>query len=112
MNSGLVTFNHSPEIFFFLEKPFGVLKGEIEEKERRAKEERRAKDVVMEILLDVVMEKNSFEEKTSLSTQVGAPGPAAWASPPPTGGGTCSGPTPGMDSTITTETNQVIGLFT
>ena len=42
----------------------------------------------------------------------GAPGPTAWASPPPTGGGTCSGPTPGMDSTITTETNQVIGLFT
>jgi hypothetical protein len=66
----------------------------------------------LEILLDVVMEKNSLEEKTSLSTQVGAPGPTAWASPPPTGGGTCSGPTPGMDSTITTETNQVIGLFT
>jgi hypothetical protein len=95
-----------------LEKPFGVLKGEIEEKERRVKEERRAKDVVMEILLDVVMEKNSFEEKTSLSTQVGALGPAAWASPRLTGGGTCSGPTAGMDSTITTETNQVIGLFT
>ncbi len=57
------------------------------------------------------MEKNSLEEKTSLSTQVGAPGPAAWASPPPTGGGTCSGPTPGMDSTITTEPNQVMGLF-
>ncbi len=36
------------------------------------------------------MEENSLEEKTSLSTQVGAPGPAAWASPPPTGGGTCS----------------------
>ncbi len=88
-----------------MEKPFGVLKGEIEEKERRAK------DVVMEILLDVVMEKNSSGEKTSLSTQVGAPGPAAWASPA-TGGGTCSGPTPGMDSTITTQTNQVIGLFT
>jgi hypothetical protein len=50
-----------------LEKPFAVLKGEIEEKERRAK------DVVLEILLDVVMEKNSLEEKTSLSTQVGAP---------------------------------------
>jgi hypothetical protein len=52
----------------------GVLKGEIEEKERRVKEERRAKDVVMEILLDVVvMEKNSLEEKTSLSTRVGTP---------------------------------------
>jgi hypothetical protein len=50
-------------IFFFLEKPFGVLKEEIEEKERRVKEERRVKDVVMEILLDVVMEKNSLEEK-------------------------------------------------
>ena len=59
------------------------------------------------------MEKNSLEEKTSLSTgNFGAPGPRAWASPPPTGGGTCSGPPPGMDSTITTETNQVIGLFT
>jgi hypothetical protein len=57
---------------------------------RRVKEERRAKDVVMEILLDVVMEKNSLEEKTSLSTHVGVPGPAAWASPPPTGGGTCT----------------------
>jgi hypothetical protein len=66
----------------------------------------------MEILLDVVMEKNSLEKKTSLSTQVGEPGPAAWASPPPTGGGTYSDPTPGMDSTITTETNQVNGLFT
>ena len=66
---------------------------------------------VMEITLDVVMEENSLEEKTSLSTQVGAPDPAAWVSPP-TGGGTCSGPTPVMDSTITTETNQVIGLFT
>jgi hypothetical protein len=65
----------------------------------------------MEILLDVVMEKNSLEEKTSLSTQVGAPGPTAWASPP-TGGRTCSGPATGIDSTITTETNQVIGLFT
>jgi hypothetical protein len=65
----------------------------------------------MEILLDVVMEKKSLEEKTSLSTQVGAPGPTAWASPP-TGGGTYIGPTPGMDSTITTETNQVIVLFT
>ena len=65
----------------------------------------------MEILLDVVMEKNSLEEKTSLSTQVGAPDPATWASPPPTGGGTCNGPATGMD-TITTETNQVIGLFT
>ncbi len=64
------------------------------------------KDVVLEILLDVVMEKNSLEEKTSLSTgNFGAPGPRAWASPPPTGGGTCSGPPPGMDSTITTETN-------
>ena len=81
----------------------------------KSKKERRAKDVVirvMEILLDVVMEKNSLEEKTSLSTgNFGAPGPRAWASPPPTGGGTCSGPPPGMDSTITTETNQVIGLF-
>ena len=43
------------------------------------KEERREKDVVMEIPLDVVMEKTLLEEKTSLSTQVGAPGPAAWA---------------------------------
>jgi hypothetical protein len=33
----------------------------------------------MEILLDVVMEKNSLEEKTSLSTQVGTPDPAAQA---------------------------------
>ena len=67
----------------------------------------------MEILLDVVMEKNSLEEKTSLSTgNFRAPGPRAWSSPPPAGGGTCSGPPPGMDSTITTETNQVIGLFT
>jgi hypothetical protein len=40
---------------------------------------------VMEITLDVVMEENSLEEKTSLSTQVGAPDPAAWASPPPNG---------------------------
>ncbi len=70
------------------------------------------KEVVMEILLDVVMEKNWLEEKTSLLTQVGAPGPAGWASPPPTGGGTCSGPTTGMNSTITTESNQVMGLFT
>ena len=82
----------------------------LEEKERREQKERRVNDVVMEILLDVVMEKNSLEEKTSLSTQVGAPGPAAWASPPPTGGGTCSDPTTGMDSTITTEPNQVMGL--
>jgi hypothetical protein len=29
-----------------LEKPFGVLQGEIEEKERRVKEKRRAKVVV------------------------------------------------------------------
>ncbi len=63
----------------------------------------------MEILLDVVMEKNSLEEKTSLSTQVGTPGPAAWAFPPPTRGHTCSGPATGM---YTTETNQVIDLFT
>ena len=47
----------------------------------------------MEIPLDVVMEKTLLEEKTSLSTQVGAPGPAAWASPPPTGADTSSGPT-------------------
>ena len=64
----------------------------------------------MEKTLDVIMEKNSLEEKTSLSTQVGAPGPAGWASPPPTGGGTCSGPATGMDTTITTETSQM-GLF-
>jgi hypothetical protein len=57
-----------------------------EEKERRVKKERRAKDVVMGILLDVVMEKNLLEEKTSLSTQVGVPGPVTWASPPQTGG--------------------------
>jgi hypothetical protein len=69
------------------------------------------KDVVMEILLDVVMEKNSLEEKTSLSTQVGVPEPVTWASPLPTGGGTCSGPTTGMDITITTESNQVMGLI-
>ncbi len=68
-------------------------------------------DVVMEKNLDVIMEKNSLEEKTSLSTQVGAPGPAGWASPPPTGGGTCSGPANGMDTTITTETSQVMGVF-
>jgi hypothetical protein len=69
----------SPEIFFFF-----FFEADLE----KSKKERRAKDVVirvMEILLDVVMEKNSLEEKTSLSTQVGAPGPAAWASPPPTG---------------------------
>ena len=66
----------------------------------------------MEITLDVVMEKTSLAEKASLSTQVGAPGPAAWASRPPTGGGTCSGPATGMDSTITTEPSQVMGLFT
>jgi hypothetical protein len=58
----------------------------------------------MEILLDVVMEKNSLEEKTSLSTQAGVPGPAAWVSP---GGGTCSGPTTGMDSTITTNNGWI-----
>jgi hypothetical protein len=70
------------------------LSGVLEEKERREKKERRAKDVVIEILLsDVVMEKHSLEEKTSLSTQVGAPGPEAWASPPPTGGTT---PPPGV----------------
>jgi hypothetical protein len=44
-------------------------------------------------------------------TQVGAPGPAAWASPPPTGGSNCSGPTTGMDITITTDPNQVMVLF-
>ena len=71
----------------------------------------------MEIPLDVVMEKTLLEKKTSLSTQVGAPDPAAWAAPPPldlqrSGGDTCSGPATGMDSTITTETNQVIDLFT
>jgi hypothetical protein len=99
----------SPEIFFFFFKTL-FREGDLE----KSKKERRAKDVVirvMEILLDDVMEKNSLEEKTSLSTQVGAPGPAAWASPPPTGGGTCSGPATGMDSTITTEPNQVMGLF-
>ncbi len=63
----------------------------------------REKDVVMEKTLDVIMEKISLEEKTSLSTQIGAPGPAAWAIPPPTGGGTCSGPTTGTDNTNTTE---------
>ena len=61
--------------------------------------------------MDVIMEKNSLEEKTSLSTQVGASGLAGWASPPPTGGVTCSGPATGMDTTITTETSQVMGLF-
>ena len=64
-----------------------------EERDWRAKKERREKDVVMEIPLDVVMEKTLLEEKSSLSTQVGAPGPAAWASPPPTGSDTSSGPT-------------------
>jgi hypothetical protein len=43
------------------------------------------KDVVMEILLDVVMEKNSLGEKTPLSTQVGTPGPTTWSSPPTRG---------------------------
>ncbi len=52
-----------------------------------------------------------LEKKCSLSTQVGAPGPAAWASPVPTGAGNCSGPTTAMDITITTEPNQVMGLF-
>ena len=75
------------EIFFFFEKPSSS-GGEGKEKKKR-----RAKDVVIEILLDVVMEKHSLEEKTSLSTQVGAPGPEAWASPPPTGGTT---PPPGV----------------
>ncbi len=35
----------------------------------------REKDVVIEKTLDVIMEKNSLEEKTSLSTQVGVSGP-------------------------------------
>ena len=65
----------------------------------------------MEIPLDVVMEKTLLEKKTSLSTQVGAPGPAAWASPPPTGADTSSGPRTDMDSTITTEASQVMDLF-
>jgi hypothetical protein len=52
--------------FSFFWKNLSGYWGEIEEKERRA--ERRAKDVVMEILLDVEMEKKSLEEKTSLST--------------------------------------------
>ncbi len=65
----------------------------------------------MEIPLDDVMEKTSLEEKTSLSTQVGPPGPTAWASPPPTGDDTSNGPTTGMDSTITTEPGQVMDLF-
>jgi hypothetical protein len=51
-----------------------------EEKENRVKKERREKDVVMEIPLDVVMEKTSLEEKTSLSTQFGPPVPETWAS--------------------------------
>jgi hypothetical protein len=71
----------------------------------------REKDVVMEKTLDAIMEKNSLEEKTSLSTHVGAPCPAGWTSPPPTGGGTCSGPATDIDTTIITETNQVMGLF-
>jgi hypothetical protein len=75
------------------------------------KKERREKDVVMEIPLDVVMEKTSLEEKTSLSTQVGPPDPTAWASPLPTGDDTSNGPTTGMDSTITMETSQVMDLF-
>jgi hypothetical protein len=41
----------------------------------------------MEILVDVVMEKNSLEEKTSLSQQVGVPDPTVWASPPTRGDG-------------------------
>jgi hypothetical protein len=48
-----------PLRFFFSKNLFGSS----EEKERREKKERRAKDVVIEILLDVVMEKNSLEEK-------------------------------------------------
>ena len=60
----------------------------------------------MEIPLDVVKEKTSLEEKTSLSTQVGPPDPAVWVSPPPTGADTSNGPTTGMDSTITTEPSQ------
>ena len=64
----------------------------------------------MEIKL--VMEKTSLEEKTSLSTQVGLSGPTEWASPPPTGADTCSGPTTDMDITITTEPRQVMDLFT
>ncbi len=46
-----------------------------------------------------------------LSTTVGGPGHAAWSSPPPTGAGTCSDQTSGMDNTINTEPNQVMGLF-
>ncbi len=64
----------------------------------------------MEISLDVVMEKNSLEEKTSLSTQVGPPGPKVLASPP-TDTDTSNGPTTDMDSTITTESSQVVVLF-
>ena len=65
----------------------------------------------MEKTLDVLMEKTSLEEKTSLSTQVGAPDPMPRPSPPPTGAGNCSDLTTGMDSTITTEPSQVMGLF-
>jgi hypothetical protein len=49
---------HLRFFFFFLQKPF-------EREIWRVEKERRAKDVVMEILLDVVMEKNSLKEKTS-----------------------------------------------
>jgi len=64
----------------------------------------------MEKTLDVVMEKISLEEKTSLSTQVGAPDPVSWASPP-TGPDNYNDPTTVMDSTITTEPSQVMVLF-
>jgi hypothetical protein len=57
----------SSEIFFL--KPFGSS----EEEERREKKERREKDVVMEILLDVVMEKNSLEEKPCRHRSVTGP---------------------------------------
>jgi len=58
------------------------------------------------------MEKNLLEEeKISMSTQAGAPGPVAWAFPAPTGVVTCRCQTTGMDSTITTEPSQVMGLL-
>ncbi len=72
--------------------------------------EERRRIGVMEIPLDVAMEKPLLEEKTSLST-TRCTGPWTWSSPPPTGADTSSGPTTGMDSTITTESSQVMGLF-
>ena len=52
----------------------------------------REKDVVIEKTIYVVMKKTSLEEKTSLSTQVGSPGPVTWTSPRPTDADNFNGP--------------------